>query len=677
MPSMATNKIFVSCTSCPTGNMIKISQQVAKRWLSLLALVWPFLAPAQNTLWADRVIDFSTELFSIEFSARQVLGKPDVLPVKEESPLAWSPRTSGKQEFITVGFERALPVSQVAIAETFNPGALYRAYAYDPAGEEHLLFEFPTGLKNTNGGMFTIFFPLTEFPVASVKLVYDGTRVAGRINIDAIAVSDSPFPIRAIPDIPTFLRRNLQVEKLGNQINSGAGERKPLMSPDQKILYFTRANHPQNTGGEDDEGDIWISEYDDKTGTWSAARNAGTPLNNKGDNSIGALTPYGENTIALVERAYAGKGTKEGFSLSMQDKGKWSAPVAQRFVAHEELKGDFELGLSANRKILLIANQGQVSYGGKDLYVSFLQPDGYWSDPLNLGPQVNTLNEENSPYLLPDGVTLYFSSNGRAGYGGGDIYETHRLDNTWTNWSTPQNLGAQINSPHNEHDFYIPTGGTFAYFSREEEGNADIFSVRLPLFEYPAATVTLTGIVLNQVTHDSVEARITMADSTFVVRARSFTLKLLPEKAYPLTIEARGFITRQEVITLSEDNEHILLLTPEKEEIHTFENITFASNDSTIHEGSFGDLEKVISLMQSQPEIKIEIASHTDALGTEEDNMNLSRGRATAIRNYLITKGIDPSRLTTRWYGERRPVATNDTEEGRRKNRRVEFRVIR
>ncbi len=650
---------------------------MVKRLTLILMMGWPFWVTAQNTLWADRLIDFSSEQFSIEFSAKQVLGKPDVLPVKEESHLAWSPRTAGKQEFIAVGFEKAIPISQIAIAETVNPSALYRAYAYDQGGQEHLLFEFPSGLKNISGGMFTIFFPITGFPVSSIKLVYDGTRINDRINIDAIAISDSPLPVRAIPRIPPYLRRNLKVEKLGSQINSSASERKPILSPNQKILFFSRENHPQNTGGIDDAGDIWISEYDEKTGTWSPARNAGTPLNNKGNNSIGALSSYGENSIALLEREYTNKSTREGFSLSFEDKGKWSAPVAQRFVAHEELKGDFELGLSANKKILLIANQGQVSYGGKDLYVSFLQPDGYWSDPLNLGVQVNTLNEENSPFLLPDGKTLYFTSNGRAGYGGRDIYETHRLDNTWTNWSIPQNLGPQINSAHDEHDFFIPPAGSFAYFSREEKGNSDILSVKLPLFEYPAETVTLTGVLLNQITHEPVEARISMSDSVFFVKGKNFLLKLIPGKAYPLAIEAEGFVRKTEIVNVGKDMEYTILLTPVKEEIHTFENITFASNDSTINEGSFNDLEKIIQLMDSQPEINMEISSHTDALGTEEENMMLSRARAAAIRHYLIEKGISPSRLTIQWFGESRPVASNETDEGRRKNRRVEFRVIR
>lgn len=642
---------------------------------------WSSWASAQQILWADRVIDFSSEQFSIEFAAKQALGKPDVLPAKGENPLAWSPRFAGKQEFITVGFENAMPIKQVAIAETANPGALYQAYAYDPAGEGFLLFEFPSGLKNTNGGMFTIFFPTTEYAVSALKLVYDGARVGGRINIDAIAISDSDFPVRAVPNIPPFLKRNLQVEKLGNQINSSASERKPMLSPNQKFLFFSRANHPLNTGGTDDPGDIWVSQYDDKTNTWSAARNAGYPLNNKGSNSVSSFSSQGESLIALLEKEYTNKSTKEGFSLSFEDNGKWSAPVTQQFVAHEELKGDFEISLSANRKILLIANQGQVSYGGKDLYASFLQPDGLWSDPLNLGPQVNTLNEESSPFLLPDGKTLYFSSNGRAGYGGQDIYESHRLDNTWTNWSEPQNLGPRINSTSDELDFSIPPKGSLAYFSRKEEGNADILSVRLPLFEYPPTKhYIVKGSFINQLTHEPVQAKISMQDSTYSMEGKRFEFNLKAGRAYEFLVEAEGFAQKVEVIEVAQMDspmERIISLTPVNEEVHVFENITFFSNDSTINTESFADLEKIVRLMEEQPEIKIEILSHTDALGSDDENLKLSKARAAAIRTYLIAKGIAPSRLSTRWFGESRPVATNETEEGRRKNRRVEFRVVR
>lgn len=636
------------------------------------------LVTAQTTLWADTVIGFSSEYFSIEFSAQQVLGKPDALPVQGESPLAWSPRSVGQEEFIEVGFEKAIIIRQVAIAETANPGALYRAIAYTAKGEEYLLIEFPNGLRNTKGGMFTIFFPPTPNPVASIKLVYDGTRVEGRINIDAIAISDAELPVKALPLIVPQLVEQLQVEPLGNQFNTNSNETKPVLTPDRKRIYFSRDNDVHNLGGESDPDDIWYSEYDEATQRWSEPHNAEAPLNNAGSNFIASFSVQAGSLIAVLGNSYSKNKTKPGFALSFEKNGAWSTPVAQDFVTHGALNDHFDLSLHHHRKILMIANQGQVSFGGKDLYVSFLQPDGYWSDPLNLGEQINTLTEEASPYLLPDGKTLYFSSNGRAGFGGKDIYVTQRLDNTWTNWSEPQNMGSLINTRFDEYDFSIPHESEYAYFSRSDSVQSDLFSVKLPLFENQLFVVHYN--FADAGTSKAVRTVVRMKDASLLMTGETFKLTIEPEQSHTLLLEAPGYEPKEEFVQWQQGLKEIsktIYLQPLREEIQTFENITFASNDSTISEGSYPDLLKIVQMMQDQERIKIEISSHTDAIGDEEKNLLLSKSRAAAIRSYLISKGIAPDRLTIQWFGESRPVASNETAEGRRKNRRVEIKIMR
>lgn len=639
---------------------------------------------AQSIQWASKILDFSSELFSIEFSAEQSLGIPSVLPIIGENPGAWAPNNIGKKEFLKVGFDKPMKIKQVAIAETYNSGALSKVFAYTDSFDEYLLFEFHGELRFTKGGLFNIYFDETTYLVSALKLVYDGSKVKGRINIDAIAISNSIIPISFGVSVKSDIRSDITVEKLGANINSEANEIKPILSPDGKFLFFSRQYHPGNVGGEEDPGDIWVSEYNEQRQDWSIARNLGTSLNNRGQNFINSFSPNGNGMIAVLGGKY-GKSSKlqPGVSLSNNFDGNWSKPATLDFVTQSDLKGNFDLNLSADRKMLLIANHGEVTYGDKDLYVSFLQKNGTWSEPINLGPNVNTINEESSPFLAPDGETLFFSSRGFAGYGGSDIYVTHRLDNTWTNWSEPENIGPVINSDMDETSFNIPSKGGYAYFSRyDSKGNADIFLVKQPLFETPVQLTTFKGSFFDQETQKAIVAKITSENQTYFAEGKEFLINLPSGNEYQFTIEAKGYRSQTETLNLATVKTagrivREIFLEKIKEEILTFENITFISNDTILHDESFEDLNKIVALIESQPEISMEISSHTDNIGSEENNKKLSKARAEVIFRYFVNHGISPDRLVIQWFGESRPIASNDTEDGRKKNRRVEFKIIR
>jgi hypothetical protein len=242
--------------------------------------------------WASRVIEFSSELTPIQYSAKQVIGKPNVLPAGGQSPNAWTPERPGHREFLKLGYANPISIKQIAVAESHSPSAIHRVLAYDESGKEYLIQTLNPMAVPLKGRMLNIFMEPTPYKVSAIKIEFDGAAVPDYYSIDAVAISDSGYPI--IADIPTMqmLASGILIEALDNNVNSEYKELNPLLSPDGKTLYFSRQNHPDNIGGLQDKEDIWYSELD-SSGRWQLARNM-EALNNQGPNfvnTIQAVTP--------------------------------------------------------------------------------------------------------------------------------------------------------------------------------------------------------------------------------------------------------------------------------------------------------------------------------------------------------------------------------------------------
>jgi len=245
-----------------------------KRFLlpALLSLVFSIASHAQVVQWATKVIEFSSELTPVQYSAQQALGKPNVLPAGGQSPNAWAPDKPGRKEFLKLGFEKPLSIRQIAIAESHNPSAIFRVIAYDEAGKEYIINSLNPMAVPLKGRMLNLFVEQTPYKVASIRIEFDGAAVPDYYGIDAVAISDSNYPI--IADIPKLqlLASGITIEQLDKNVNSEYNEMNPLLSPDGKTLYFSRQNHPGNKGGTKDKEDIWYSELD-STGHWQLAKN--------------------------------------------------------------------------------------------------------------------------------------------------------------------------------------------------------------------------------------------------------------------------------------------------------------------------------------------------------------------------------------------------------------------
>ncbi|MEQ8425575.1 MAG: OmpA family protein, partial [Cyclobacteriaceae bacterium] len=214
--------------------------------IATFTLVAHGIATSQVVQWGSKVIDFSSELTPVQYSAKQILGKPNVLPAGGQNPNAWTPDKPKRKEFIKIGFDNPIQLEQVAIAESYNPSGLLNVYFYDERDQEHLIHTFSPNSIPLQGRMLNIFVEKTPYKVAAVKLEFDGAALPDYFSIDAVGISDSPYPVIADISIPELLSKGLIVERLDESVNSDFSELNPLLSPDGKTLYFSRKNHPEN-----------------------------------------------------------------------------------------------------------------------------------------------------------------------------------------------------------------------------------------------------------------------------------------------------------------------------------------------------------------------------------------------------------------------------------------------
>ena len=669
--------------------------------LLCFALAGIQFSSGQSVQWASKVIDFSSELTPIQYSARQALGQPNVLPAGGQNPGAWTPDKPKRAEFIKLGYATPMQIQQIAIAESYNPGALYKVYVYDEAGREYLVNTFNPMAVPLQGRMLNVFLDKTTYKVSAVKIEFDGSALPDYFSLDAVAISDSNIPIIANIDLPELLSKGLVVERLDTNVNSDFSEYNPLLSPDGKTLYFSRKNHPENVGGISDKEDIWYSELG-ADGKWSLAKNIGPQFNNNQPNFVNTVsaTPDGKAVVLLLGNKYLDKGKMlAGVSISSNVGGKWSDPKAL------EIEDDYNYNEKANyflantRKSLLMSVEREDTQGGRDLYVSFEKDDGRWTKPLNLGKTVNSVGEESAPFLASDDKTLYFSSNGFSGYGGVDVFMSKRLDETWTNWSPVENLGPDINTKLDDLFFNIPSMSEYAYYSRGVTvDNSDIFRVKMPMFMTPDPIVIVKGKLVDSKTGEPIGAKIIyerLSDGKEVGSTYSdpvtgeYEIHLPGGQQYGVRAEAKDHISENQNLDLRNFTKDGVLvskditldpigvaLVEENAKIN-LNNIFFDFDKSVLKGESFPELNRIVSLMKEKSTMQVELSGHTDPVGPEAYNLGLSERRAKAVSKYLTEKGIDSNRIKTTYFGETQLLDPSNTREANRKNRRVEFKILK
>lgn len=511
-------------------------------------------------------------------------------------------------------------------------------------------------------------------------------------------------------------RDSTTVENLGNQVNSEYNEINPMISPDGKTLYFARISHPNNTNGTKGSQDIWYAELDAATGKWGPARRMGFPLNKDEYNCAYSITPDG-NTMLIKGQYTNGNYETRGFSMSKKTATGWSPPQKVDIPGYVGLsKGQFDCGfLSADGKVLLMAFSEKKNSKEDDIYVSFRQKDGSWTKPINLGPEVNTKFTETTPFLAPDGATLYFSSNRDGGLGSNDIYVCKRVDKTWKHWSKPVNLGPNVNTDGYDAYYTLGASGDYAYLTtfKNTLGKGDIVRVKLTDdrsnqpgkvgggddvaaktdVTRPDPVALISGKVVDQVTGKPIEARIiyqTLPDGAEAGEATSdpitgeYKIVLPYGQKYTMRAIAKDFIAEGDNIDLTQPKafqqitgKELKLVPIEVGRTVRLNNIFFDTGKSELRPESSPELDRLVTTLNDAPKMVIEMRGHTDNTGSNEINAKLSQDRADSVREYFVSKGIEPDRIASKGFGESKPVATNDTDEGRQQNRRVEFVIVK
>lgn len=477
-------------------------------------------------------------------------------------------------------------------------------------------------------------------------------------------------------------------EDLGPLINSHDDELGPIIASDGKTLYFARQNVAENTGGVDDDEDVWVSNYTNDR--WTLARNMGKPVNTIGaDNLVSVSADNNSLVFAKASQLFVKHRTATG----------WSEPESLN-LSFDNQSEYFVASVAADNKAIVFSAKlkNNLYYSEKrnegDLYVCLKDNSGTWSAPINLGSIINTQGNETSPYLSADGRTLYFATDGRPGQGSQDIFFARRVGDGWTNWSSPLNLGRNVNTPGFDAYYTVPASGEFAYFvSQSKEGKADIYRIRLHEEVKPQPVFVISGLVLDGKSGQPLSARIHFEDLTDGIevgearsdpRTGAYRIVLPFGTNYGVRAHVKDYYAIHENIELQQGSRQYtelrkdLMLVPlQIGETVKLNNVFFEAGLPTLRPESYPELNRLIEVLKENPGIAIDLSGHTDHGGDAATLLRLSQNRVVTVRGYLVAHGIDEARITGTGYGDTRPIAAGDSEESRRLNRRVEFKITK
>ncbi len=510
------------------------------------------------------------------------------------------------------------------------------------------------------------------------------------------------------------------INNMGEQVNSVGDDYNAIFAPGDTAVYFTsRREHSEKAKRSPIDNkpyeDVYVASADGDR--WKPARNLGKPVNEPNHNTA-AVGLSADGTQLYIYRGYKGGG---GIYVSTLKGGKWGAPrnVNSRLRSKNR---ETTMCLSPDGKTFyFVSDNEKTSTGGKDIFYSEQDAFGRWKEPQNIGKEINTPYNEEAVFISPDGNTLYFSSKGHNTMGGFDVFKSERND--FGEWSPARNMGYPINSPDDDIFYKVTPGSRYAYYSANRMGGVggkDLYRIvflgeekemrmstediliagireegKRGFFTPPLAiaidtSYILTGKVFDAESLDGVMAKLNFIDvdagkvvTTAVANDTGYYRASLPEgKAYGIEIVATDYLFFLDIVDVSgegSDEEIRRDFGLKKVEVGAtvvLENIFFETAKATLKPESYAQLEQVLKFMESNPTIRMEISGHTDNTGSLKVNTRLSQARAESVVSYLVEHGIDPGRLDAKGYAFSRPIAPNDTPEGRARNRRVEFEIL-
>jgi outer membrane protein OmpA-like peptidoglycan-associated protein len=588
-------------------------------------------------------------------------------------------------------------------SETKSKAAKYisKAYRLNPKINEDIDYHLGVAFQNTNE-----FLKAIEHFEQFKKKKKNLAQIANK-KISECRIADSL----------SHYELNVVIENLGNGLNTSMHEYSPIISGDGNTLIFTsnRSDDVKAIREGTNYEDIYITHKVGKG--WESPKKISNNINQKYNDAAASLSPDGKTLFIYYEE---GAGD---IYISKFDGQDWSKPSPLGRNINTSQYWETSASISADGNKIYFASNRPDGYGELDLYVSELDSKGSWGKAINLGPLINTAENEDAPFIHPDGVTLYFSSDGHPNLGNSDIFVTEFAGGKW---KKPENLGWPINTWEFDGFFTISADKKKGYYSTLKEGGlgeADIYSITFLEPKYKPKPVVvaekpkvvkpkntdyfdpiiqqsrdkrvvtvLKGKVIDENTASPLGATISLVDNeskkivskiTIDPSTGDFELVIPHGGNYGVTTEMSGYLFNSinfnvpKFAEYQEIDTHIIMVRAEVGSKVILKNIFFDVGKADLKNESISEVGKIEELLLSNPELKVQINGHTDNTGNAVSNKALSLKRASAVVDYLVTNGVSAARVSAKGYGSERPIVSNDDElSGREINRRTEIEII-
>ncbi len=466
---------------------------------------------------------------------------------------------------------------------------------------------------------------------------------------------------------------------LGDSVNTERSEYYPTVSISDSLLVFTRMS---NTGENFVKSNFTNNHF-------AMAEIVEGSINNQALKGAATVSNDGEWLIFAGDFFEKGYGSYDLY-ISYSTPDGWSEPENLGDKINTPY-WESAPSISPDSRTLYFSSDRPGGYGGRDLYMSTRLPNGKWSYAVNLGPTINTVGNELYPYIHADNQTLYFTSDGLPGYGKTDLFITRKT--SLDEWSNPENLGFPINTIEDEGSICISSNGLTAYYAADKadsRGGLDLYKFDLREDIRPFKTLFVKGIVYDVVTNKGIPCSVELVDNATKKTIMKITsdeigkyfIPLPIGKDYTFVVNRKGYLYYSNLYELSKEKsdstyiKDIALQPVQLNATMVFKNVQFEKNAYNLLPVSTVELDKLVQLLAENPTIKLQINGHTDNTGNADDNLKLSTNRAKSVVDYLASKNIIATRLTYKGFGATKPIADNNTEEGKAKNRRTEFVVV-
>jgi len=474
---------------------------------------------------------------------------------------------------------------------------------------------------------------------------------------------------------------SINPRNLGDSINSTQSEYYPSFTINDSLFVFTR----RGKGVRED----FIKSEKTPAGNYGKAAAVGGQLNEEPRKGGTSMSPDGDWLLYAAELSRSGFGNFDIY-LSYATPDGWSPPYNLGEAVNTEF-WESSPSISPDKQTLYFSSSRPGGFGGKDLYTSQRQPNGQWTAAQNMGPNFNTSADELAPFIHSDNQTLYFTSGGHPGYGGSDVYLCRK--GPGGEWSLPQNLGYPINTVEDEGSLMVTADGKSAYYASnraDSRGGLDLYTFDMPTHARPKRTLWVQGSITDATSGKGLPSAIELKDVTTgqvlelvqTDETGRYLVTLPVGRPYTFTVNRKGYLYYSDAFEINEqarDTSFIKNIALQSIALNTsieLKNILFETNAFVLKPASYLELDKLAQLLKDNATLKVEISGHTDNVGKPTDNLALSSKRAKAVVAYLVSKGIGPTRLSSKGYGSTKPVADNKTEAGRARNRRTEMKVV-